>query len=130
MFLELVDLDDWPEYYEVIPEPRCLNNIQTALEKNRYKDPLDTFTDLSLVFLNALFYNEPDSQITMDAQTLKNLLETEWKSKALPIPRDSPLPSSAQKLHDPVPKQPPPPAPTPTQPAAKPIAQPATLPTL
>jgi len=71
MFLELVDRHDWPEYYDAIPEPRCLTNIQAMLEKNRYKDPLDAYTDLSLVFLNALFYNEPGSQIAMDAQTLK-----------------------------------------------------------
>ncbi|KAJ7474229.1 hypothetical protein FB451DRAFT_1398217 [Mycena latifolia] len=72
------------------------------LEKNRYKDPLDAYTDLSLVFLNALFYNEPDSQIALDAQTLKDLLESEWKSKALPTPRDSPPPSSAQKYTNPL----------------------------
>ncbi|KAJ7082822.1 hypothetical protein C8R43DRAFT_322842 [Mycena crocata] len=128
MFLELVDRHDWPEYYQVIPEPRALNNIQTSLEKNRYKDPLDAYTDLSLVFLNALFYNEPDSQIAIDAQTLKNLLESEWKSKALPIPRDSPPPSSAQKVHEPAPKQAPKPVPAHTPaPAAKPATA---LPTL
>ena len=88
MFLELVDRTDWPQYYEVgclsyricrlvshcsqvIPEPRCLNNIKAGIEKNRYKDALDVYTDLSLVFWNALFYNEPDSQIGLDAQTLK-----------------------------------------------------------
>jgi chromatin structure-remodeling complex subunit RSC1/2 len=71
MFLELVDRDDWKDYYEVIPEPRCLEGIQSMLEKNKYKDALDVYTDLSLVFLNALFYNEPDSQIAADAQTLK-----------------------------------------------------------
>ncbi|KAJ7139124.1 hypothetical protein C8R44DRAFT_847280 [Mycena epipterygia] len=129
MFLELVDRHDWPEYYEVIPEPRCLNNIQTMLENNRYKDPLDVYTDLSLVFLNALFYNEPDSQIAMDAQTLKNLLESEWKLKALPIPRASPPPSSAQKLHESPPQQPPPPPPAPV-PTAKLTPIPTTLPTL
>ncbi|KAJ7022985.1 hypothetical protein C8F04DRAFT_1136362, partial [Mycena alexandri] len=102
MFLELVDRDDWPEYYEVIPEPRCLNNIQTMLEKNRYKDALDAYTDLSLVFLNALFYNEPDSQIAKDAQTLKNILESEWKSRPLPTPRDSP-PPMAPKVQKPAP---------------------------
>ncbi|KAJ7720297.1 hypothetical protein DFH07DRAFT_308727 [Mycena maculata] len=120
MFLELVDREDWPEYYEVIPEPRCLNNIRNMLEKNRYKDPLDAYTDLSLVFLNALFYNEPDSQIATDAQTLKNLLESEWKSKPLPTPRDSPPPSSPQKVHEPAPKQAPRPPPTPTPAPAEP----------
>jgi hypothetical protein len=93
MFLELVNRAEWPEYYEVwprnvctprlrisprvilvkklIPEPRCLNNIRSSVEKNRYKEVLDAYTDLSLVFWNALFYNEPDSQISEDAGTLK-----------------------------------------------------------
>ncbi|KAJ7677990.1 hypothetical protein DFH06DRAFT_1422389 [Mycena polygramma] len=129
MFLELVDRDDWPEYYEVIPEPRCLSNIQTMLEKNRYKDPLDAYTDLSLVFLNALFYNEPDSQIAMDAKTLKNLLESEWKSKALPIPRESPPPSSAQKVHEPpeTKKKPPSTQPAPAVKPSPPIAAPTPI---
>ncbi|KAJ7088356.1 hypothetical protein B0H15DRAFT_289076 [Mycena belliarum] len=125
MFLELVDRHTWPEYYQVIPEPRCLNGIQAMLEKNRYKDPLDAYTDLSLVFLNALFYNEPESQISLDAQTLKSLLISEWKSKALPTPRDSPPPSSAQKVHAPLP---PPPAPTPTPAPAAKISLPPALP--
>lgn len=115
MFLELVDRTDWPQYYEVIPEPRCLNNIKAGLEKNRYKDALDVYTDLSLVFWNALFYNETDSQIAVDAQTLKTVLETEWKKHTLlPIPRLSPPPSSAQKVHKlvgvPAPPLTPPPA--------------------
>ncbi|KAF8185074.1 hypothetical protein K438DRAFT_1068889 [Mycena galopus ATCC 62051] len=113
MFLDLVDRDDWPEYYEVIPEPRCLNGVQEKLEKNRYKDPLDAYTDLSLVFLNALFYNEPDSQIATDAQTLKDRLDSEWKSRPLPAPRASPPPSSPQKMHEPQPKQKPRRQPTP-----------------
>lgn len=29
------------------------------------------YTDLSLIFWNALFYNEADSQIALDAATLK-----------------------------------------------------------
>ncbi|KAJ7159464.1 hypothetical protein C8R46DRAFT_1286644 [Mycena filopes] len=119
MFLDLVDREDWPEYYEVIPEPRCLNGVKTTLEKNRYKDPLDAYTDLSLVFLNALFYNEPDSQISKDAQTLKKLLDSEWKSKPLPTPRDSPPPTSPQKVHEP---EPPKPKPAPPAAASKPIA--------
>ncbi|KAG6910616.1 hypothetical protein DXG01_009125 [Tephrocybe rancida] len=101
MFLELVDRADWPEYYELIPEPRCLNAIKSGVEKGRYKDAVDVYTDLSLVFWNALFYNEPASQIALDAKTLKTLLETEWqkKSNILPPTRTSPPPSSAQKVH-------------------------------
>ncbi|KAF8642869.1 hypothetical protein AX16_009375 [Volvariella volvacea WC 439] len=101
MFMDLVDRNEWPHYYEVIPEPRCLNNIKAGVEKGRFKDPLDVYTDLSLVFWNALFYNEPTSQIALDAQTLKNTLDTEWRKRnVLPPPRSSsPPPAAPQKVH-------------------------------
>uniref|UniRef100_A0A8H7Y6I3 Uncharacterized protein n=1 Tax=Psilocybe cubensis TaxID=181762 RepID=A0A8H7Y6I3_PSICU len=100
MFMDLVDRGSWPQYYEVIPEPRCLKNIQSGVAKGRYKEATDVYTDLSLVFWNALFYNESDSQIALDAQTLKDILEAEWKKRTvLPTTRSSPPPSSAQKVH-------------------------------
>lgn len=88
MFMDLVDRTEWPEYYEVgssaslsrlessfspkiIPEPRCLNHIQAGVAKGRYKETTDVFTDISLVFWNALFYNEVGSQIALDAESLK-----------------------------------------------------------
>ncbi|TFK38725.1 RSC complex protein [Crucibulum laeve] len=100
IFMELVDRDEWPEYYEIIPEPRCLDLIKSGVAKGRYKDATDVFTDLSLVFWNALYYNEPGSGIAMDAETLKTLLETEWKKRAvLPGFRTSPPPGAAQKVN-------------------------------
>ncbi|KAG1741799.1 uncharacterized protein EDB91DRAFT_315460 [Suillus paluster] len=108
LFMDLVDRTEWPEYYEVIPEPRCINAIKSSVERNRYKDALNAYTDLSLVFWNALFYNEPDSQIATDAQTLKTVLEIEWQKRSiLPMPRHSPPPSSAQKVHGTGPAAPP-----------------------
>ncbi|KAI0327304.1 hypothetical protein GY45DRAFT_1327801 [Cubamyces sp. BRFM 1775] len=100
MFLDLVDRDSWPEYYEVIPQPRCINGVKANLAQNKYKDPLDAFQDLQLVFLNALYYNEPGSQISKDATTLKGILENEWKQRSvLPPPPTSAPSSSAQKVH-------------------------------
>ncbi|KAJ7715224.1 hypothetical protein B0H14DRAFT_3633665 [Mycena olivaceomarginata] len=103
MFLELVDRDDWKDYYE-----------------NKYKDALDVYTDLSLVFLNALFYNEPDSQIAADAQTLKTSPDTAripsadlgTESTRTEAKKDAPQPqpTPAPKLN------PPAAAPTPTVP--------------
>ena len=92
MFLDLVDRDSWPEYYEVhrahpfssfvlshidfcarkvIPQPRCIHGVQATLAQNKYKNALDAFEDLNLVFLNALHYNEDGSQIAKDAATLR-----------------------------------------------------------
>ncbi|KAI0638927.1 hypothetical protein C8Q77DRAFT_1078438 [Trametes polyzona] len=100
MFLDLVDKDSWPEYYEVIPQPRCINGVKSTLAQNKYKEPLDAFQDLQLVFLNALYYNEPGSQIAKDATTLKGILENEWRQRSvLPAPPTSAPSSSAQKVH-------------------------------
>ncbi|THH23252.1 hypothetical protein EUX98_g7931, partial [Antrodiella citrinella] len=99
MFLALVDRDSWPEYYEVIPEPRCLDGVKDALAKNKYKSALHVYEDLNLVFLNALYYNEEGSQIAKDAITLRTLLDTQWKqSPNLPTPPSSPPASSAQRV--------------------------------
>ncbi|KAH8111512.1 hypothetical protein DFH11DRAFT_1613715 [Phellopilus nigrolimitatus] len=110
MFLELPDRDAWSEYYEVIPEPRCLNGIKFKLErsdKNGYSNALDVYTDMSLVFMNALYYNEDGSVIAKDANTLKGILETEWKKRTtLPTPRATPPPASLQKPTPRTPAQP------------------------
>ncbi|KAH8984669.1 hypothetical protein EDB86DRAFT_2962234 [Lactarius hatsudake] len=101
LFLELVDKATWANYYEVIPQPRCLNGVLRSLQAGSYKEPLEAYEDLSLVFLNALYYNEPTSQIYKDAETLKTTLENEWKLRTvLPVStRTSPPPTSAQKVH-------------------------------
>jgi chromatin structure-remodeling complex subunit RSC1/2 len=56
---------------QVIPEPRCIDGIKAGVEKGRYKDAAVVYEDVNLVFANALHYNEFDSQIAKDANTLK-----------------------------------------------------------
>ncbi|KAJ3998675.1 hypothetical protein F5050DRAFT_1566656 [Lentinula boryana] len=101
MFLISLDQNDWAEYYDLIPNPRALHPIRDSLAENKYKDALEVYTDLSLVFWNAIFYNERDSQISKDAAVLKTLLDIEWAKRAeLPQPRShSPPPGSAQKAY-------------------------------
>lgn len=48
-----------------------MDGVEESLENGRYKEPLDAYMDLSLIFWNGLFYNEPDSQIAIDASILK-----------------------------------------------------------
>ncbi|THG96542.1 hypothetical protein EW026_g5306 [Hermanssonia centrifuga] len=124
MFLDLVDRDSWPEYYEIIPAPRSINIVKESLAKNKYQDPLQLYEDLSLVFLNALFYNEDGSQISKDADSLKTILDKEWRERAvLPTLPDSLPASSAQVTHGvPLSAQPSTPIPatsTPTQSSPK-----------
>ena len=105
-------------FEQVIPEPRCLDNIKEGVEKDRYKDVSDVYNDLALVFWNALYYNEEGSQISNDAMTLKvrcnsnvlltsisqgvqTLLEGEWsKRPILGAPRKDPPASSPQRVYN------------------------------
>ncbi|TRM58713.1 hypothetical protein BD626DRAFT_573229 [Schizophyllum amplum] len=102
MFMELVDREAWPEYYQLVPAPRSIEETQKSLASNKYHNAIDAYTDLTLVFWNALFYNETGSQIAEDAKTLKRVLEREWRQRAvLPVPRShSPPPNSGQKVHN------------------------------
>ncbi|KAI4525750.1 hypothetical protein K525DRAFT_190786 [Schizophyllum commune Loenen D] len=102
MFMELVDREAWPQYYQYVPAPRSIEDTQRSLDANKYHNAIDVYTDLSLVFWNALFYNESGSQIAEDAKTLKVLLDREWRQRSiLPPPRsNSPPPNSGQKVHN------------------------------
>ncbi len=99
----------------MIPQPRCINGVKANLSQNKYKNALDAFQDLNLVFLNALYYNQEGSQIAKDAATLKvsiyaprthrsfqhivakGILENEWRARSvLPPPPPSPTTSAPQ----------------------------------
>ena len=73
-----------PSLPQVIPQPRCINGIKANLAQNKYKNPLDVYEDLNLVFLNALHYNEDASQIAKDATTLKVCSTLLFISTSLP----------------------------------------------
>ncbi|EUC65720.1 bromodomain domain protein [Rhizoctonia solani AG-3 Rhs1AP] len=80
IFKDLPDRVAWPEYYQVIPEPRSLHGIRDKLGKGRYKSPTDVHSDLELVFANAIHFNEESSVISNDARTLQGVLSKEWET--------------------------------------------------
>ncbi|KZS91702.1 hypothetical protein SISNIDRAFT_413701 [Sistotremastrum niveocremeum HHB9708] len=97
IFMELPDKEDWPDYYEAIPEPRSINGIRESLAKGSYKKAEEVYADLMLVTLNAEYYNEEGSQIYIDAGVLKSWIERNWKQNSLlPAPGNTP-PSSPSK---------------------------------
>jgi len=68
--MDLPDRMTWPDYYSIITEPRSLNGIQEKLSRNRYRVTLEAFDDMSLVFKNAMYFNEESSQLSQDAALL------------------------------------------------------------
>lgn len=73
IFLKLPSKHDYPDYYDIIKRPIDLEKIFTKWRNNVYETLEDAIADFTLVFDNACKYNEPDSQIYKDAQTLQRL---------------------------------------------------------
>jgi chromatin structure-remodeling complex subunit RSC1/2 len=70
-FLDLPDGESFPDYYEVITNPRCINGVKEELKTGGYNECMDAFKDLETIFLNALNYNEDTSGIYADAEKFR-----------------------------------------------------------
>ncbi|XP_059081440.1 protein polybromo-1-like isoform X3 [Tigriopus californicus] len=66
----------YPEYYKVITDPLDLKLIGAKIRDNVYETLDELEEDLSLVFKNAMHFNEPGSLIYRDAKTLAKLVKT------------------------------------------------------
>lgn len=69
-FEDLPDRNDYPEYYKTIKNPISLTGIAEKMQTRQYSDLHAWWNDMSLVFQNALSFNEPGSRIFRDAKLL------------------------------------------------------------
>ncbi|AOA63391.1 RSC chromatin remodeling complex component [Komagataella phaffii CBS 7435] len=80
-FIESVDRDEYPEYYEVIKEPITFQMIQEFLKEGKYKGGkkgVEKFqNDLTLLFNNARTFNDSKSLIYRNAELLEKKAESE-----------------------------------------------------
>uniref|UniRef100_A0A5K3EUD3 Bromo domain-containing protein n=1 Tax=Mesocestoides corti TaxID=53468 RepID=A0A5K3EUD3_MESCO len=79
-FMVLPSKDDYPDYYDVIQEPIDLTMIKERMETNKYPTHQAMVADLRLMFNNARRYNEEDSQVYRDADTLDRVVKKRLKS--------------------------------------------------
>ncbi|CAK9780095.1 hypothetical protein CC85DRAFT_257159 [Cutaneotrichosporon oleaginosum] len=79
IFIELPDAEDYADYYQAIPDPICLNMINSRLSEIYYMHPEDFFKQLHLVFLNAMHYNEEGSQVWNDAKQYEEMMFDMWR---------------------------------------------------
>ena len=72
-FLKPIDpeLDDVPDYFEVIKEPRDLGTIQKNIQSSKYSSWEEWEKDITLVFDNAIQYNGSKSPISSAAEAMK-----------------------------------------------------------
>lgn len=89
MFSELPSEKEYPDYYQVIPEPIDLKEIEHRIKTDKYEGEEGLVSDLELMLKNAKCYNEESSQIFADAEELDKVLKTATKDWALADTRTS-----------------------------------------
>ncbi|CAE1320781.1 PBRM1 [Acanthosepion pharaonis] len=80
IFMTLPLKRDYPDYYRVIMEPIDMTTIENKIKCEKYVSELKLISDFELMFSNARHYNEEDSQVYLDADTLERVLKNKWKS--------------------------------------------------
>ncbi|KAF2819188.1 hypothetical protein CC86DRAFT_147719 [Ophiobolus disseminans] len=70
-FIELPDKWDYPDYYQLIKNPICMNQIKKKINKKEYQSVRQFRQDLGLLCNNCRHYNEDSSLLYADA----NLIE-------------------------------------------------------
>lgn len=78
LFLKPVDVALVPDYYRIVKEPMCLEDLERGVLAGRYGSLRAFAADLSLIWKNAATYNGPSNEITRMARELKDAFE-EWQ---------------------------------------------------
>ncbi|KAI8851473.1 Bromodomain-containing protein, partial [Chytridium lagenaria] len=68
LFKALPSKSLYPDYYEFIENPICLNQIQGKIVSGKYISPGELRKDIVLLFSNAREYNVSGSQVFIDAE--------------------------------------------------------------
>ena len=70
-FLELPDRNDYPDYYQYIKEPICMNNIKRKINRKEYQSLREFWLDVKLLCHNCRTYNEDTSLLYQDANMIE-----------------------------------------------------------
>ncbi|KAK4123860.1 hypothetical protein N657DRAFT_573407 [Parathielavia appendiculata] len=76
-FVKLPPKREWADYYLIITNPICMNDIQKKIKREEYRSLADMRKDLELMVSNCRTFNEESSGICQDV----NLLEAFFKSQ-------------------------------------------------
>ncbi|KAL6928996.1 hypothetical protein ACO0SA_002330 [Hanseniaspora valbyensis] len=69
-FLDLVDKEEFPDYYQLIYKPISFGMIKSNLKSGLYKTVYDFYLDIELLFFNCKTYNPSESLLHVDATHL------------------------------------------------------------
>ncbi|KAJ3498617.1 hypothetical protein NLG97_g993 [Lecanicillium saksenae] len=78
-FIKLPPKRDYADYYLIITNPICMNQIQTRIKKEEYNALSDLKKDFELMIRNCQTYNEDGSILYQDAKTMTEFFNTKYQ---------------------------------------------------
>ncbi|XP_075516696.1 uncharacterized protein LOC142551378 [Primulina tabacum] len=80
VFSEPVDLNELPDYGEIIEHPMDFGTVRKKLDGGAYKNLEELETDLFLICSNAMTYNAPDTIYYRQARSIQELAKRDFEN--------------------------------------------------
>ncbi|KAH8894988.1 SNF2-family ATP dependent chromatin remodeling factor snf21 [Thozetella sp. PMI_491] len=110
-FIKLPPKRDWGDYYVIIKNPICMNDIQKKIKKEEYSNMSDMQKDLQLLVDNCRTFNEDGSWLYSDANLMEEFFKAAIQKELSDhpelgeledsSPKDSPAPGSTNATPQP-----------------------------
>ena len=78
-FASRVNKSQLPDYYDVVKEPICLDDIATAAQYGEYKNRTEFARAFTKMYDNSVAYNGKQDQLSKDALVILNLVKNSLK---------------------------------------------------
>ncbi|KAM3478541.1 hypothetical protein MY8738_005862 [Beauveria namnaoensis] len=85
-FIKLPHKRDYADYYLIITNPICMNQIQTRIKKEEYNALSDLKKDFDLMIRNCQTYNEDGSILYQDAKTMAEFFAAKYQEQMETFP--------------------------------------------
>ncbi|CAM1505308.1 Fc.00g109450.m01.CDS01 [Cosmosporella sp. VM-42] len=80
-FIKLPPKRDYADYYLIIQNPICMNQIQTRIKKEEYTSLSSLRRDIELMIRNCQTYNEDGSVLYQDAKTMDEFFTSKYQAE-------------------------------------------------
>ncbi|KAK4521955.1 uncharacterized protein ATC70_004494 [Mucor velutinosus] len=77
LFMDLVDMREYPDYYTLIKNPISMNMIKSRIHSFYYESINEFKSDFEVMFENARIFNEEESAVYEDANEMEKILNDE-----------------------------------------------------
>lgn len=72
------DIDNAPNYFDVVKKPMCLNMMKTKMDKGEYASGAEFEADIRLIFQNCYEYWTPTDPIWKECEVFEDFFNNQW----------------------------------------------------